>query len=289
MNKSILLLLTILLSNSFLDAKDIIQITGARPHYLITVTQSSTTIGEMEIEMFNDVAPKHCRNFDSLVSIQFYNGTAFHRVIPNFMIQGGDPNSKNKPKSSWGTGDPSQTKVPAEFSKLSHKRSILSAARVGGDNNSATSQFFINVVDNAFLDGQYTIYGQVLSGMEVADIIVNAPRDAKDNPIEKVEMTIVKLESSGIEDFLIDNNKNITIYPSPVVDELKFKVRGESILIAYLGISDITGRTYFKENYSSGRNLVDLSIPVNSYSAGVYNIRIESNNGIVYDIPVIIQ
>lgn len=149
----------------------------------------------MIIELFPDIAPKHVANFDSLVSIGFYNGTAFHRVIPNFMIQGGDPNSKTKPRDQWGFGDPSQKRIPAEFNSIAHRRGIISAARTS-DPNSATSQFFICVADAPWLDRQYTVFGRVLEGMEVADQIVNVPRDQRDNPIDKVEMTIVKLKSS---------------------------------------------------------------------------------------------
>jgi peptidyl-prolyl cis-trans isomerase B (cyclophilin B) len=165
--------------------------TSTNYEYVISVTQSGKALGDIEIKLFPDIAPKHVHNFDSLVSTGFYDGTAFHRVIPGFMIQGGDPNSKNKPKSQWGFGDPSLTRVPAEFNKTSHKRGILSAAR-SQDPNSATSQFFICVDNATFLDGQYTAYGEVTKGMEVADLVVNAARDGKDNPIEKIEMKIKK-------------------------------------------------------------------------------------------------
>ncbi|MFN8368443.1 MAG: peptidylprolyl isomerase [Candidatus Kapaibacterium sp.] len=157
----------------------------------MSVKVGGESIGEIEIELFKDLAPKHVRNFDSLVSVGFYNGTAFHRVIPGFVIQGGDPNSKSKPKNTWGFGDPGQTKVPAEFNSTPHKRGIVSAAR-SNDPNSATSQFFICVDDASSLDNKYTVYGQVVRGMEVADKIVNLPRDERDNPIEKAEMMVTK-------------------------------------------------------------------------------------------------
>lgn len=163
------------------------------PQYVISVKQGDQNLGDIVIEIYADAAPKHAHNFDSLVAINFYDGTAFHRVIPGFMIQGGDPNSKNKPKETWGSGSPGQTTVPAEFSEtLSHNRGIISAARRGDDINSATSQFFICVADSKFLDKQYSIYGKVLSGMDVADKIVSTPRDSRDNPNVKVEMTIKK-------------------------------------------------------------------------------------------------
>jgi len=161
--------------------------------YEITVTQKGEELGKIKIELFPDKAPKHVRNFDSLVSIKFYDGTAFHRVIPNFMIQGGDPNSKDKPRETWGFGDPSQAKVPAEFNDTKHVRGIVSMAR-SNDPNSASSQFFIMHGNAPHLDGQYSAFGKVISGMEVVDKIANLPRDKRDNPLDKVEMKIVKIK-----------------------------------------------------------------------------------------------
>ncbi len=164
-----------------------------RPRYLITVTHGGASLGTILIELFPEVAPLHCANFDSLVQIGFYDGTAFHRVVPGFVIQGGDPNSKDKPRETWGYGDPSQRRIPAEFNHLSHKRGIVSAARAA-DPNSATSQFFICLVDLPQLDGKYTVFGQVLEGMEVVDTIARLPRDSRDNPLQKVEMRIRRVQ-----------------------------------------------------------------------------------------------
>ena len=172
-------------SNS--DAAD-----ASEPRYEITVTQSGKEMGKIVLKLYTKDAPLHSKNFDSLVTVGAYNGTAFHRVIPGFKIQGGDPNSINGPKESWGYGNPTQTRVPAEFSKtLKHKRGTLSAAR-SQDPNSAASQFFICVTETPQLDGQYSIYGEVVSGMDVVDKVVNAPRDPRDNPNEKITMTIIK-------------------------------------------------------------------------------------------------
>ncbi len=169
------------------------QSSGVKPQYIISVTQGGKALGDIVIELFPDIAPKHCANFDSLVAIKFYDGTAFHRVIPGFMIQGGDPNTKNDSlMARWGSGDRTQTHVPAEFNSTKHVRGILSAARRGNDINSATSQFFICVDEASSLDGDYTAYGRVLSGMEVADAIVNTPRNSRDRPDVKVVMTIRK-------------------------------------------------------------------------------------------------
>ena len=164
---------------------------GEKPMYVITVTQGNETLGDIVIELWPDVAPLHCEFFEARVAEGWYNGTAFHRVIPNFMIQGGDPNSKDKPRTMWGTGGYPE-KVNAEFSKeVHHDRGVLSAARTN-DPNSFSGQFFVCVGSPRHLDGQYTAFGKVVSGMEVADKIVAAPRDARDNPLEKIEMTITK-------------------------------------------------------------------------------------------------
>jgi len=153
-----------------------------------------TDLGKIVFEFLPDVAPKHVANFKKLANLGFYNGTAFHRVIPGFMIQGGDPNSKGNDRSTYGVGQPGQPTVPAEFSKISHKRGIVSAARRGGDINSATSQFFICVADVPHLDGQYSVFGRVIEGMDVVDKIVSVPRDQRDNPLKKVVMRKVYIK-----------------------------------------------------------------------------------------------
>ena len=151
-----------------------------------------TKFGNIELKFFPDVAPNHVNNFIKLAKDGFYDGTIFHRVIPGFMIQGGDPNSKNHDKSSHGMGGPDY-KVKAEFSDKHHKRGTLSMAR-SAQPDSAGSQFFICVSDAGFLDGQYSVFGEVVSGMEVVDKIVSQPRDARDNPDERVEMKVKIVE-----------------------------------------------------------------------------------------------
>ena len=147
-----------------------------------------TKFGKIEIQFFKDKAPGHVKNFKDLAKKGFYDGTIFHRVIPGFMIQGGDPNTKSDDRSNHGMGGPGYS-IKAEFNDTPHKRGILSMAR-SSDPNSAGSQFYIVVKDSAFLDGQYTAFGKVLSGMTVADQIVNAPRDRRDNPNERIEMKV---------------------------------------------------------------------------------------------------
>ncbi len=152
-----------------------------------------TKFGEIEIKFFEDIAPKHVENFIKLAKSAFYNGTIFHRVIPGFMIQGGDPNTKDlTKKETYGQGGPGHN-VKAEFSDTPHKRGIVSMARAQ-DPDSAGSQFFIVVEDSRFLDRKYTAFGEVVKGIGVADKIVNVPKDNRDNPLERVEMTVTVLE-----------------------------------------------------------------------------------------------
>jgi peptidyl-prolyl cis-trans isomerase B (cyclophilin B) len=147
-----------------------------------------TSLGNIEFELLEDVAPGHVQNFKDLANSDFYNGTIFHRVIPGFMVQGGDPNTKSDDRSSHGMGGPGHT-IKAEFNDEPHVRGIVSMAR-SEDPDSAGSQFFVVVKDSDFLDGQYTAFGRVISGMDVADKIVDSPRDDRDNPIDRIEMKV---------------------------------------------------------------------------------------------------
>ena len=154
-----------------------------------------TRLGKIVIEFYDKDAPKTVANFKKLAKEGFYNGTTFHRVIPGFMIQGGDPNSKNPDRSTHGMGGPGYT-VPAEI-KRDHARGTVATARLGDQVNpqkaSSGSQFFITVNNNTPLNGGYTVFGNVIAGMDVADKIVNVPRDARDNPNDPVVMTKVSI------------------------------------------------------------------------------------------------
>ena len=151
-----------------------------------------TKFGNIDLRLFPDVAPNHVQNFIDLVKKGFYDGTTFHRVIPGFMIQGGDPNTKNPDRSKHGFGGPGYT-VKAEFNKKLHKRGTLSMAR-SQDPDSAGSQFFICVADAPSLNGKYTVFGEVTSGMDVADKIVSQARDKRDNPNDRMEIKIKIIE-----------------------------------------------------------------------------------------------
>jgi len=150
-----------------------------------------TGFGNIKFSLLPDIAPETVRNFSQLAKSKFYNETLFHRVIPGFMIQGGDPNTKNPDKSTWGQGGPGYN-LKAEFNTRSHLRGIVSMARAN-DPDSAGSQFFIVTSDSMFLDRQYTVFGEVVDGMEVADKIVNLPRDGNDCPNQEVKMLEVTI------------------------------------------------------------------------------------------------
>ena len=158
----------------------------------LSVTMKGEPLGDIVLRFFPDVAPNHVQNFVKLARDKFYDGTTFHRIIPGFMIQGGDPNSKNPDRATHGMGGPGY-KVKAEFNSKPHKRGVVSMARAN-DPDSAGSQFFICVADSNFLDWQYTVFGEVANGMDVADKVVNAKRDGRDNPLERIEMKVSIIE-----------------------------------------------------------------------------------------------
>jgi cyclophilin family peptidyl-prolyl cis-trans isomerase len=250
------------------------QFTG-KPQYQILTTRAGNPLGTINIELYPLIAPKHVKNFDSLVSTVFFDTTAFHRVIPGFMIQGGDPNSRHGPKNTWGYGDPSQPTVNAEFSILSHQRGILSAAR-DANINSANSQFFICVAPSTWLDGQYSIYGHVISGMDVVDTIVKSPRDVNDCPNQKIEM------------FITYTGSNDTVPNAPVLDlpvsgtqnvgftkNLKWFSQYGSVMYHVQVSKDSLFSTIFKEKYVVYPNWTVTQL----HDTTTYYWRVRSNNG----------
>jgi peptidyl-prolyl cis-trans isomerase B (cyclophilin B) len=151
-----------------------------------------TSMGEMVAEFWPDVAPKHVENFKSLAKKGFYDGTAFHRVIRGFMIQGGDPNTKDEnAKSSWGQGGPGYH-INAEFNNKKHVLGVLSMARTN-DPNSAGSQFFICLENASHLDNQYTAFGKLIKGEDVLKKIGSTPTGARDMPLERVNVESIKI------------------------------------------------------------------------------------------------
>ena len=168
----------------------------------VDVAVITTEYGDMVVEFFEESAPKHVESFKLHAKNGYYDGTIFHRVIPGFMIQGGDPNTKGDNKASYGTGghaakyygignedEPTSWNLPAEFNDINHVRGILSMARSNSP-NSGGSQFFICAAPAPHLNGAYTVFGQVVQGDQVIEQIVNLPRDARDNPNRRVTMKV---------------------------------------------------------------------------------------------------
>jgi len=165
-------------------------------YYQDKVAELHTSEGEIDIRFFPDVAPNHVKNFIDLAEKGFYNGTKFHRIIPGFMVQGGDPNTISGSPQTWGIGGNGDKYLKAEFSKIPHKRGIVSMARAQSP-DSASSQFFIVVKDSNFLDGNYTVFGEVTKGMDVADKIVNGPHGANDRPNSPVNIESIKIRAAN--------------------------------------------------------------------------------------------
>jgi cyclophilin family peptidyl-prolyl cis-trans isomerase len=153
----------------------------------------STNFGDIVIELKPEIAPKTVENFVKLTDSKFYDGTLFHRIISTFVIQGGDPNTKDQPPGTWGTGGPGYS-IDAEISNLKHTKYMVSMAR-GTDINSAGSQFFIMTGDAPFLDGKYTIFGEVIEGKDVVDKIASLQTDLNDRPVdfEAARMSSVRI------------------------------------------------------------------------------------------------
>lgn len=246
-----------------------------KPTYQILTKRAGNYLGTTTVELFPAIAPLHTANFDSLVSTQFYDSTAFHRVIPGFMIQGGDPNSRSGPISTWGYGDPSQPTVNAEFSAARHVRGILSAARDTGI-NSANSQFFICVAPASWLNGQYSVYGRVTNGMNIVDTIVNEPRDANDNPLQKIEMFITYVGSNDtpatVPVPMLPANNSFGSSPTRL---LKWATQSDGIIYHVEVSTDST----FATTYRSVDVGIDQYAVTGMVTGTKYYWRVNSNNG----------
>ena len=249
-----------------------------KPRFQILTKRNNTLLGIINVELFPNIAPKHTRNFDSLVSKQFYDTTAFHRVIPGFVIQGGDPNSRHGPKPTWGQGQAGQPTVNAEFTAAKHVRGIISAAR-SSNINSATSQFFICHAAATNLNGNYSVYGRVTSGINFVDTIVNAPRDGVDNPLVKIEMFVTYIGSNDT----VPNPPNLTtpVNGSTTVDTLtqvflKWAAQSDGIIYTVNFSTDSTFATNTTTlNTGNLQYITPGVLPPNTK----YFWRVRTNNG----------
>jgi cyclophilin family peptidyl-prolyl cis-trans isomerase len=163
------------------------------------IIEIQTDFGSMYMWLYKET-PRHRENFLRLAGEDFYNNTTFHRIIKNFMIQGGDPNSKDSNPNNDGTGGPGYT-IPAEFvDHLKNVRGAVAAARTDNPKKeSSGSQFYINLKHNTHLDKAYTVFGFIMKGMEVADSIVNQPTGTNDRPVTDIKMLLKILEKTKAE------------------------------------------------------------------------------------------
>lgn len=246
-----------------------------KPVYDIVTYRDSIYLGTFTIELFPAIAPLHVNNFDSLVTQHFFDSTAFHRVVPGFVIQGGDPNSISGPISTWGMGQPWQPTVNAEFNVVHHDRGILGAAR-DVDINSANSQFYICVAPALFLDGNYTVYGKVTAGMNIVDTIVSEPRDVNDVPLQKISMFIAK---TGVNDSIPATPSLIAPLDSAVgvspSDTYTWTDSPGAVMYTVQVATD-TGFTNIINTVNFGEaSGTDLSFP----GSATYYWRVQANNG----------
>jgi cyclophilin family peptidyl-prolyl cis-trans isomerase len=159
---------------------------------MVSTCNITTKFGIIKIALMPQLAPNTVTNFKKLVQSGFYDHLLFHRIVPGFVIQGGDPNSKDrKNRQVWGTGGPGW-KINAEFNEMKHSRGIVSMAR-SHDPDSAGSQFFIVIKDSYFLDGQYTVFGKVLEGMDIVDKIASTSTDNNDAPLDGQDAELIKV------------------------------------------------------------------------------------------------
>lgn len=250
-----------------------------KPMYKMDIKRGGVFIGSMKLELFPNIAYHHTRNFDSLVSVHYFDTTAFHRVVPGFMIQGGDPNSRHGNPNTWGNGQPNQPTVNAEFTAAKHVRGTLSAAR-DSDTNSATSQFFICVANYPSLNGNYSAYGRVTGGMNIADTIVNAPRNSNDRPNVKHEMFISYIGSNDTVPTKPNLNSpaNNTVNVSFTAQLLlKWGAKSDGIIYT-LQVSEDTNFVTLLKTVETGNNSYYLNPNLLRMSQKVF-WRVKVNNG----------
>jgi peptidyl-prolyl cis-trans isomerase B (cyclophilin B) len=246
-----------------------------KPRYQILTKRAGNYLGTFNIELFPLVAPNHVHNFDSLALALAFDSTAFHRVVPGFVIQGGDPNSINGPVSTWGQGNPNQPTVNAEFSPVRHLRGIIGAAR-DADTNSANSQFYVCVANATFLDGQYTVFGRVTEGMDVVDTIVASPRDANDVPLQKIEMFVTYI---GVND-TIPNAPSTTLPANNATGILPTQsYQWSSVPEAILYTVEFSTDSLFSTIYYSKRTALTYIQSPTFLGYTKYYWRVRSNNG----------
>lgn len=244
-----------------------------------TVVTFYTTMGDFEVELYDAQMPITVGNFLSLVEDEFYDGIIFHRVISNFVIQGGDP-------TGTGSGGPGYT-IPDEFNPdLSNLERTISMANTGQP-NSGGSQFFINLKDNIFLDfdnpplsSAHPIFGEVITGWDVVELIENVPVDGNDRPITPVVMNMVRVTQPLATTDFNANEAAYTIYPNPVTKQSVVEINSKTTAMTEFSIRNVNGAVLAskKIQVSQGVNKIDLTdFQIDKLAVGMYFMAITND------------
>lgn len=243
-----------------------------------TVVTFYTTLGDFEVELYDAEMPITVGNFLSLVDQEFYDGIIFHRVISNFIIQGGDP-------TGTGSGGPGYTIEDEFVPGLSNVERTISMANTGQP-NSGGSQFFINLKDNIFLDydkppltSAHPVFGEVISGWDVVELIENVPVNGNDRPLVPVVMNMVRVTQLGTND-LETSNLSFTIYPNPVTKQSVVEINSRTAEMTNFSIMNINGALLATNTIqiNEGLNKINLSdFQIEKLPVGMYFISINNN------------
>ena len=244
-----------------------------------TVVTFYTTLGDFEVELYDAQMPITVGNFLSLIEQEFYDGIIFHRVISNFVVQGGDP-------TGTGSGGPGYT-IPDEFVPgLSNVEKTLSMANAGP--NTGGSQFFINLKDNIFLDydkpplsSAHPVFGKVITGWDIVELIENVPVDANDRPITPVVMNMVRVtQPLAVNDF-DSNESSFTIYPNPITNQSVIEINSKTKDLTLFSIFNVNGALIASRQIqvNEGVNKINLAdFQIEKLSVGMYFMTINNNN-----------
>jgi peptidylprolyl isomerase len=244
-----------------------------------TVVTFYTTMGDFEVELYDAQMPITVGNFLSLVEDEFYDGIIFHRVISNFVIQGGDP-------TGTGSGGPGYT-IPDEFNPdLSNLERTISMANTGQP-NSGGSQFFINLKDNIFLDfdnpplsSAHPIFGEVITGWDVVELIENVPVDGNDRPITPVVMNMVRVTQPLATTDFNANEAAYTIYPNPVTKQSVVEINSKTTAMTEFSIRNVNGAVLAtkKIQVNQGVNKIHLTdFQIDKLAVGMYFMAITND------------
>lgn len=244
-----------------------------------TVVTFYTTLGDFEVELYDAQMPITVGNFLSLVDQEFYDGIIFHRVIKNFVVQGGDP-------TGTGSGGPGYT-IPDEFVPgLSNVKKTLSMANTGQP-NSGGSQFFINLKDNIFLDydkpplsSAHPVFGIVINGWDIVELIENVPVDGNDRPITPVVMNMVRVTQPLATTDFNTNESSFTIYPNPATKQSVIEINSKTNAITEFSIMNVNGAILASQKIqvNEGVNKISLAdFQIDKLPVGMYFMTISNN------------